>query len=331
MESKFTPYAHLNQSEKNKRTIEEESEKWQTIKKELLDEIEPDEEGINPKRAVDFVSAQGITPRDYIIFNERELRKIFEIYKKHSFKFDEAAYASNWAAMEHNDLDIALIRRQRDYEKFNGPIATERYLVHELGHGASGYSGCVIENDRVTMPRTGSAVGLHWETAKGHFIEEGFVESLANDYSNMHATPESRKIVSRYFPGDKDPLGNLVRPIYFLNERYKKVYFPLSNNYYSVYKDGESLATACIDYAAYGMNLLYAKAPELKQTLIESKKDINSLRKVPKILNGLAPNLYQKLRELPYNDEGFGLGVAIIVDSVYGGKIGNKDYRSLNK
>ena len=71
-----------------------------------------------------------------------------------------------------SNIDLILIRRDKDYEQVNGKIFTEGQLVHELTHATSGFRKYVADEDGFNYnPRVGFAL-TYTQFPWGWFFEE---------------------------------------------------------------------------------------------------------------------------------------------------------------
>lgn len=103
------------------------------------------------------------------------------------------------------DLDIVVLRRDREKEKLNGTLYTESLLIHELAHASSGFPALQYgeDDDGLTqMKRQGFAVvNPGKETSEGSFLEEGFAEWLRGHFVYWQAAGyQSRCMIKEFMP-----------------------------------------------------------------------------------------------------------------------------------
>jgi hypothetical protein len=68
--------------------------------------------------------------------------------------------------------------------------------------------------------------------------------------------------------------------------------------------------------AAYGLDLLDKRVPGLFEAMQASRKNPGQQREVIKMINSVHPDLYRRLRDLPYSDKGFGEGLEVVAQAL---------------
>ncbi len=319
------PHDSVKGDQKDK--VLDEFPKFKIVKQEIINTIDSHTEGLDLKRVEEFMRSYELPIRDYVIFDEDSLdeKKVFEIFEKFGYKYDKEAYLGNWLAMCDTNLDLILIKRRENFEKFNGGRVTESVLVHELAHGTSGFSSCIVTSTGdILAPRTGFAVGDSSETTKGAFLEEGFVDMLAGKYNKQYMEPELRDKMLPIFRHKYNDY-QLTRTRSDLVDNIEVVLpFP---THYAIFTSEYGFSSLVSAQAAFGLELLCDKEPKLFETMLKARNDVEYLRKIPQLINKISPGLYSELRKLKYTESGFSQGLYTIIEKVYGGKIGDIEIR----
>ncbi len=330
------PYDFLSKDDKNQ--ILSEIAKLKIVKKEILESVPSETEGLNLKRVDNFMKSLGLPVRDYVLFNDEKSKiseSIIEIFKKQKYDYDKDAYSFDWAAMCSNDLDLIFVKRDKEEEIPNKHVDTEALLVHELAHGSSGFSGCVVDKEdnsidsntnkkKVIMPRLGFSIGKSFDSKMGDFLEEGFADMLAGKYYKENMDVSVKQKLLKIF---KHKYGDSHFFNFSTNTRsgLKNLPIPMHHGYLSS-DNSTQFSYRITAMSAFGLELLCAKSPGLFDAMIEARADVNKLRYVIKTIDKISPGLYPELRKLKYTQKDLSEGLYLILDRVYDGKLGDYDF-----
>jgi hypothetical protein len=306
------------------RTFQEMPEEWKEIRRELFAlRNESRTEGLDLKRIDDFMREKGLPVKEALIFSDEDLSEILKICESSGLLPDDAF--DECFAYYILELELVLLKRQPEKELLNGVIYTESDIIHEKGHASSNYQHYSEFDGGVYVPRAGFGLPNNDQTGSysswGMFFEEGFVEMLSGEYKARFSTEKEKQVQFDMFDLPEgfstDAIEDMVD---FADEE-----LPLPIKY-SYLEDEESFVTSPSSAAAFGVELLCRKSPELYETMIAARSDLDSLRKIPVLIEKIKPGLYGKLTHLltpgeEGGEEDFAKGLKIIIDEVYGGKL----------
>lgn len=191
-----------------------------------------------------------------------------------------------------------------------GPVADaymHPHLVHEKAHASSLPAEFAVElagtrpapggggarSWGVHMPRGGHAVLTTPGTSAGEFLEEGFAELMAAEYTrNLLGMPGGLWPEGRPLPAEID--GEPVPP--------QLATLPAG---YVWQSENELPIWASAAFAAAGVELLIQARPSLYEALIRARSEVSGLRDAARLVGEVHPGLYRRLRRAPYSNEGF--------------------------
>ncbi len=299
---------------------------WQQLRKEILRRVPSKIEGLNIARVQAFFeNFPGLKLNEYVVFDEEDLPKLRELLlptkmlKKDSFSESEGFQEIGRFIPA---INLSFIKRRKDLEEANGALITERTFVHELAHSSSEYTKYIktAPHER-RVPRLGFAVDTG-TSVRGSFLEEGFAEMMAGQYNAEYATEEqkldvlrktefgvgmfSKAIITVEKGTGEYPDNSFYIPAKYLFKR------PESQHEFSLFDSAP---------AAFGLELLREKNEELYPALLSARHDIESLRDVAKIINGIKPGLYSVLQKFKYTQDDFVRGLKYIIEEAYGGEL----------
>lgn len=301
-------------------------DKYIQARQRILTEVGQNREGLNIDRCYDFIRSLGLGTTDCIVVT----RGSEDYLKLINIKAEAAGFVgdipNNWGGLYDNNLNLIFVfRDEPDQDEVSQTMRSESTLVHELVHGSSKYkefhglevqpinqrTGFAIKRSSVKVLE-GSNDGndvlrmhVNVEDLGGSFLEEGIAEMLAIEYSEANL-PDSEKVrrlnaldLDENIETGSDQYRGKLATINLLDSdsgaKYK-LSLPIK---YSFFTKGEfSYCNPFRFFQAYALELLCDRLPELRQSLLDSRHDVNALRKVIKLLNSLDSNLYVDLRNL---------------------------------
>lgn len=252
--------------------------------KEFPKEIMAD---VNTKRVEEFIRSEGLKVKPYIIFDIEDLPKVRKIVG--NTKLLRETFKNGERGLYSPEMDLALVAREKDYEKVNGVIFTEGMLVHELAHSSSMYQGYVTSDRRgFYTPRLGFVLPQN-KIPWGWFLEEGWADMLRANYLAKHALLATKSL------GETNP--------------------PLE---YCFITPEKKLCTISSAFAGYALEILCKKSPSLKPLLIEARSSVEGLRKVVRALEEIMPGLYKTLQTGDNTEEEFFKKLTFVISN-FGG------------
>jgi hypothetical protein len=290
---------------------DETTEACQKMRENLLNNFENKIDGLDIERVAEFMWLNNLPIIDFIAYDEEDIPVLNELLKGLiSVKMeDEGMYVS--------PIDLIFIKRQRVRCHLNGSVYDEATLVHEFGHGASEHAHFArkIPTKRIKQTRDGFRIynilnkkgdDVPW----GNFLEEGFAELLSGEYREENTSSEiSQKIKNRQDNWIRENDGwQYDTPLKYLS-------------YYSIDEKGVmGISYAIPSIAAVGLEMLFKKNPELRQTLIQARSNVEKLREIPKLINAIKPGLYAEIQKCGYSEEEFSRVQNIIKEAIENSK-----------
>ncbi len=313
----FNPEAYYTEPSGQEK-LKKEVEKWKAMRELILEKIPSVEDGLNLKGAKKFLQGLNIPIKDHIFTDQKGLESFNTLSSKH--KFHPYLIGKFWLGAYFEELSMVIINRSRCHEDTDGPEVSEGIYIHEQAHSLNGYKHCVVEDKKVELSRIGLAVGPYQEE-RGIFLEEGLVDMIRAKYIEKNSSPKLKTAAFSHSEKERrDPNSKLLytyTPDKNSRGPHKSTFtFPMPIKYlYRASRYGR------LDYipsalAGFGMELLCKKSPELFETLLRARTNVEALRQVPQILNSLSPNLYPRLRSLKYTEKDFLEGLKIILEEV---------------
>jgi len=296
-------------------------EGFKKIRKKLLRSVRSKLEGVNIKRVNEFSRSIALLPGVVRVFEDADLPKIRSILDPMNLL--RGAFSQSENGMYIPEIDVSLVRRNSEMEETNGPFSTECVMIHERVHNSSACPYYTVLNNALPyeMYRSRSGLCLPQNEAVsslgpwGYFFEEGTAELCASLYRKTYREETQRKKILREL---QRPEEWTEESLIQFGEQDKSRYF-LPVKYLLSGPDGPVVSVS--SFAGFGLELLCIKDPSLWEALILGRRKLSSLRKIPKIVNGISPGLYGQLARYGYTDDEFIDGLRRIIVTVFGGKI----------
>jgi len=283
-----------------------------------LEAVPQNTEGLNMDSIYDFLSRYGLVAPPITVM-DMEHRDEF---KEKALLPEDLSDGIKGAHVPQSGVNFVL--RDTLLEKLNGPRITETFIVHELAHAAR-KSGQLVANKtddaiKYRVPRTGFAVdknslGSSETVSRAQFFEEGFAQHIAQEYLEEQQGA-NQGLIEGY--------EERVCAIIALNGPSGNFEISVPLKYAYVSGEGDNAAEVNVDVAAsseaaYGLDLLLNKDPELVDVMMKVREDPIHIREFVQRINQLSPGLYGELRLLGYDKYDFAKGVRLIIDRLYEG------------
>jgi len=283
------------------------------IKENLLKEFPKEKiEGINLERVEDFIREQGLTVKPYIIFNGEDLPKIKKITNELNL-YPKNIEKNEACATYSPHIDLVFLKREKECEAVNGAIYTERVLLHELEHAANSHQVLVYDNNEFSVPRSGFCLPGN-KIPQGWFLEEGWAEMQAGKYFERFANNQELAKLKESL-GAKDANVGLNDTVQLIID--EKV-IPLPMKYLIVEPKGDATITRSA-FAAYGMELLCEKDPNLFQIMTKARSSAEGLHKLALAIDKIAPGLFTEISKPKCTDKEFEETLLTIIEKIHGG------------
>ena len=302
-----TPQAEIPQTEM--------PEIYKLRREELLQKFSNERlKDINIQRVKSFIEKEGGSLKQFIFIEPEELNELKTITqdwtsgpKYFSRKETLGYYISN--------IDLILIRRDKDYEQVNGKIFTEGQLVHELTHATSGFRKYVADEDGFNYnPRVGFAL-TYTQFPWGWFFEEGWADMQRANYLTKYTPAEQRQNLASALKYGDIGLEDTVPIVIAKSGNYVPV--PLKYLHLCP-KSGINISVSA--FAAYAVELLCQQDPTWKQLIKEARNSSEGLRKFAQAVEKRSPGLYKKLQVGDYDIESFETKLLLVINEIAGGK-----------
>jgi hypothetical protein len=260
-----------------------------------------------------FLTSRGMEIKPYLVLEEDDISKVREIIGSADF-FHGMLEGGEFAGSYIPELDMAFVFRRgkvKEAISSSGDIFSEGLLVHELGHASSEYREYVTtEGKSAAVPRIGFCLTEHQfgdsVPMRGLLLEEGWADMLYGDY--IADTPKEKKHLLTEALGD-----DMERLITFPLPGIGKVEMPLK---YVYLDEDNSPSVRITSLAAYALELLCQKNPNIKPLLSEGRHSVDALRKLAQEINKIEPGLYEYLQVGNYTLDSFGTKLAHILSLV---------------
>ncbi len=263
-----------------------------------------DTSGMNIERVSKFLNDHSMAIRPYVVIDSSLRQELGATIRRDIGPNINGSYMPV--------ADLAYVLRDRAMEDKNGgPEITEANLIHELVHANNeiGSSRYVLhgkgESKVVEAARIGMAVQGKGNQFVGSYFEEGIAETLSNRYLRLAAgLPEG--LIQQ----------EKIEVVELGSEKHQQP------GWYLYRGHGRGFNLSVPSHAAYGIELMGAKDPEIVDAMLDARKDTESLRAVVRKIDDLSPGLYRELRRKQYSSEDFILGTRNIIDALYDGDDG---------
>jgi hypothetical protein len=283
--------------------LNEMPEEWQALRAKILNNFESKNDGLDIERVKEFMKERGLPVLDFIFYEDKDIPRLQKLLSfTHTIDPElEGEYVPN--------LNLILMKRGKDVDETGRSFYDEGNLVHELSHGVNECASYVKkEKDPVIRKqRTGFAFT---HQGYGWFLEEGFADMMKGEYNKSFCPIRYREKILEKF---KVPLNASLDTMLTLHG------YQSSIKYFILQKSG-NLGTSPSSAASTGIEMLCEKIPELRQTLIEARSDIEKLREIPKLINSIEPGLYMKIQQCDYSEEEFARVQNIIKEAIENSK-----------
>ena len=283
------------------------------IREKILEKFLSKTEGINIERINSFFESKKLRTPSLLFVEEKDLPALLEEVNTRlgsdiTLEGDNGIYVP--------ELDLAIVKRKGRAEALNSSFHSEMIAVHEIAHGTSQFRDFYFtrtESGRYDPQLLRTGFQIHDDTRWGAFFEEAFADYMCSEYA-LANIPEDRwqdlaqdieEIVQNHEPIQKNtsllqdsPHGIIEVPAI-----------------YTIKVDGGVGMTASA-YAGSAIYLLKRIEPGIENVLIQSRGSVEGLRRFARIIDTLEPGLYMALRSLPYEEESFEYGNALIRKAV---------------
>jgi hypothetical protein len=269
------------------------------------------DDGLDVRRVDRFLAARGLSAPPAVLLTKPEVAAfrdtLLDRFGWSTRSLDLMASPSSgqtWTAGGY-EASLGLVVMIRDYamERLNGPGYTEALLVHEKAHGNDVDNNVMCEKEDGQFSyfhnRTGFSCAEQGPSTgaptQGSFLEEGFADYLAGEYS----TSQLGRWYGPWPYGDRPPLD---APLDQVPDQYfwRDAYHP------------GCLAFGFGVLAASGLKLLMDRDPRLWPALVSARTSVKGLRDVARIVESADTGLYDRLRRLDYNTDDFAAGFTTI-------------------
>jgi len=251
--------------------LKEMPEEWRILREKVLKNFESKTDGMDIERVKDFIKGQGLPVSDFLIVEREDIPKLQVLFMELN-----SSLSADMEGRYIPELDLTFVRRDYNSEKNNGAIYTEGILVHELTHSVGCSKEYIKKAENVFVPRIG--FGFTKESF-GLFLEEGFAELMRGEYVDKNLTREEKesiKMAQSKQVSDENGYG--------------------MKDKYMFFEDGK-LEHSLLSVAGVGLEILCGAIPNLRQTFAEARGDLEKLREIPKLINGIKPGLYMEIQK----------------------------------
>lgn len=291
--------------------------RFERVKSEVISAFQKEKiVGLDLNRAEDFIRSNGMEVKPYIIIG-REDQDLLNRISGSSGLFRNVNFKEGvGGGIYIPEIDMVVVIRDPEKERLNGVIYTESILVHELAHASSMYRGFIKpfgkDVDAYMTPRSGYCLpnsNSEW----GWFLEEGFAELLRGKYKSKYMNRLDKNKLERSFNyGELDWDDTLQTP----DE--DNIILPSPLKYADLRSNGVP-GNKSSSYAAFALELILKRDPEIFPLLCEARKSLPSLRKLAKRLNKVSDGLYLYIQKGPYNMESFRSKLLYVINNISGG------------
>lgn len=271
-----------------------------------LSQLPHDETGFNTLRIAGFFQRYGLASKPFIGVDEEGQQSINEIMgfgrgptKTVASHFPLSGFTYVVRGMDEDD---------------NESKTREATVVHESAHANQPYMDVLVferpadDDIGYTLLRNGftsrSAGKDKKSQTTGSYYEEGFASLMSHKYINEEL-------------GYRDGLLDTVKPLELTVESDNSYMLPGSYVYRGSVTGTVKWATSA--HAAYGLQLLISKDPEMFPTILAARKGAAGLREFAGRVDALDHGLYTHLRNQPYDEMHFRKSTNYIIDRLYDG------------
>ena len=293
---------------------------FKSVKDRLLSEFPKEQAGgINFGRVEGFIQQEGLEIKPYIIFDRKDLPRVVEIGGNIAL-VRLSSFNKGAGGVYIPEMDMALVVRDREYEKSSGVIYTEGLLVHELAHASSMYQGHVTADYKgYYTPRGGFCLPQN-QVPWGWFLEEGWADMHRADYFTQNASEEEKAKLEHALKNtfkDTPGFGKIRMEDTVPIKTHSSEILPLPAKYVWITPQ-ETPDTSPSSLAGYALKLLCRSNPDMKKLLIEGRSSVEGLRKLARALENVMPGLYKKLQTGEYSEKSFSEKLSFVIQVVGG-------------
>jgi hypothetical protein len=273
------------------------------VKQNFLEKFESKTEGLNLEKVENFLKPFGFGHVDPTLFFEEDRDLVRQLLVKGGIRRSFESEDSKEAGVFIPELDLVLVKRDRELEAINGPSFTEGLLVHERAHASSKSKMVQNATGGVHVPRVGHGFPQR-ETPYGQFLEEGFADMLRGMYRGQNMSNELKELAKVVPSLDTCTPESLVS---ITNNASGYQYdIPLR---YATFTASRTPNLPVPATAGYALELLCEKEPKLMPALLKGRTAVEGLRQVAQVIESIQPGLYPELQRLSYSEDDFALGM----------------------
>lgn len=277
--------------------------------------------GMDPERAEHFIRSQGLRLAEYVVIEESDVPTLNHIIGKSGLLRGDFQDRGLYAP----ELQLAIYMKHpstrggQNPNKYVGssPLHREATLVHELAHGSGNFREYIyVSKTEIYTPRSGFVLTVAQHTQfHGDFLEEGFADMMRARYTSQYISKDQTASLAEKMyleqPGLEDTLpapisGNRVTP---LPVKYFFVKEP----------ENQPAIPGYFPHAAYAIELLIRKNPELNDAIIRARGTVAGLRRVAQILDRIQPGLYWAIQRTPRTEDDFVKIKSRVIREIMGG------------
>lgn len=275
--------------------------------------------GMDLERAEHFITSQGLEVAQYVVIEESDVPMLNYIVGGSGLLRGHFQDRAIWAP----ELQLAIYMKppatpgsQKPNKYVAGsPLHREATLVHELAHGSGNFGEYIdVPNDGIYTPRSGFLLtGIPY--THGKFLEEGFADMMRARYVSQYIRKAQLiSLAEKMYLEQPGPEDTLAVPI--SDNRVT----PLPVKYFYVAGlENQPTIPGHLPHAAYALELLIRKKPELGDAIVRARRTVAGLRKVAQILNEIQPGLYWTIQRTPDSEDDFVKVKSKVIREIMGG------------
>lgn len=287
------------------------SQEFRSVRDQLLSEFPLNKvEGLNIARAVNFIKDKGLEVKPFVIFDAKDLRKVWHILGQSRELRDQ--FTGNTVELYSPEADVVVVRRDLEYEEVNGPIYTEGMLVHGLAHATTiNYGYSTTNGVDYWTPRSG--LSFTGEAKWGQLLEEGWADINRATYVAQNATEGEKTKLEKALQFGRLDMEDTI-PL----ETSAEGILPMPVKYLNVVPGGEIEAIPS-SYAGFAAELLCDSNPAMQKALIDSRKSVGGLRQLAREVDRIKNGLYLRLQGGDYSPTEFLRKLSMVIMEIGGG------------
>ncbi len=290
------------------------------FKQRLFNHVSNRTDGLRMNIIWEFVRKLGSSETDLLIFDVgdyQEVAAVFEEFGWTSFLGD--SFKGNEDGRYFPEIELVLIRRNREAEQFAGSVATERNCIHEFAHATSRYKALIKANNRIGTARAGFIIthlyAKNEGRVSGSFLEEAFAEFQAAEYT-AHHTPDDLK--TSYLKSMGYPPDFTLNAMCTLVESSQEVHLPLK---YVRFAEWGGFTYSLPALPALALELMMSKQPGLLRAMKAARYSVDGLRETALLVDLIKPGLYRILSALQPTYDDYSKGLEMVIEPTHGRRI----------